>query len=195
MQPDTHYAKSGDLRIAYQVVGDGPFDLVLVPGFVSHVEAAWEQPHVARLLERLASFSRLILFDRRGLGLSDRPGGVPTLEQSIDDLRAVLDEVGSEEAALFGNSEGGPLSMLFAASFPERTRALVASGTFARLVNCDGYDEGVPGELLDGLLQLIEEDWGGPMGLHLFAPSMADDERFADGWARFLRQAASPGSA
>src|SRR5919202_2535939 len=108
--PKTRYARSGDLRIAYQVVGDGPFDLVTIPGFVSHVEACWDDPYTARFLERLASFSRLILFDRRGLGLSDRPGPAPTLEESIDDLGAVMDAVGSEEAALLGNSEGGPLS-------------------------------------------------------------------------------------
>jgi len=193
--PQTRFAKAGDLRIAYQVVGDGPFDLVLVPGFISHVELMWEEPHLARWLERLASFSRLILFDRRGLGLSDRPGGAPTLEESADDLRAVLDAVGSESAALIGNSEGGPLSMLFAASFPERTRALVVIGSFARWIEAPGYEGGVPAEAADEFIELVESDWGGPFALPLFAPSHADDERFRDWWSRFLRQGASPGAA
>ncbi|MEA2387771.1 MAG: hypothetical protein QOG41_544 [Thermoleophilaceae bacterium] len=192
--PRTRYAKSGDVRIAYQLVGDGPFDLVLIPGFVSHVELVWEEPHFARFLERLASFSRLILLDRRGLGLSDRPGEPPTLEESTDDLRAVLDAVGSKSAALLGNSEGGPLSMLFAASFPERTRALVVVGTFARLLDGPDYD-GVPEEVADDLLAVIDEDWGGPVALPMFGPSHADDERFSAWWARFLRQGASPGAA
>jgi class 3 adenylate cyclase len=195
MAPQTRYAKSGDVRIAYQVVGDGPIDLVFVPGFVSHVELVWEEPHFARFLERLASFSRLILFDRRGLGLSDRPGGPPTLEESTDDLRAVLDAVGSERPAIMGNSEGGVLAMLFAATFPERTRALVLHGAYARLVDEDGYDEGIPEEVLDEFLELVEEDWGGPVALVFFGPTRVHDPRFADWWARYLRQGASPGDA
>src|SRR6478672_2532174 len=134
MPPETHYAKSGDINIAYQVVGDGPFDLVYVPGWVSNVELQWEKPKPARFLERLASFSRLILFDKRGTGMSDRVSNdrLPTLEQRMDDVRAVLDAVGSENAALLGHSEGGSMSVLFAATYPERSRALVLVGAFAK---------------------------------------------------------------
>src|SRR3954466_11979207 len=132
MQPETQYAKSGDVHIAYQVVGDGPIDLVYVPGWISHVEYLWELPATARALQRLASFSRLILFDKRGTGLSDRvpEAALPTLEQRMDDVRAVMDAVGSERAALFGASEGGPMCMLFAATYPERTAALILYGSF-----------------------------------------------------------------
>jgi pimeloyl-ACP methyl ester carboxylesterase len=122
----TSYARSGDAHIAYQVYGDGPLDLILVWGTMSHVELLWEDPLCAHFLEQLASFSRLILFDKRGCGLSDRVVGQPTLEQRMDDVRAVMDAVGSERAALIGESEGGPMSMLFAASFPQRTVAPAA---------------------------------------------------------------------
>ena len=124
MTPETRYARSGDVNIAYQVVGDAPRDLVLVPGWVSNVEVFWEEPACARFLERLASFSRLILFDKRGTGLSDRVADLPNLETRMDDVRAVMDAVGSERAALFGYSEGGPMCALFAATYPARTTAL-----------------------------------------------------------------------
>ena len=117
--PETRYAKSGELNIAYQLVGEGSVDLVLVPGFVSHLELDWEEPRHARFLERLASFSRLIRFDKRGTGLSDRPGGLPDLDARMDDVRAVMDAAGSERAVLFGYSEGGPMCCLFAATYPE----------------------------------------------------------------------------
>jgi pimeloyl-ACP methyl ester carboxylesterase len=122
--PETRYAKSGDVHIAYQVIGDGPLDLVVVPGWVSHLEYQWEDPWGARFFERLASFSRLIRFDKRGTGLSDRVSEMPTLEQRMDDVRAVMDAIGSERAALFSFSEGGPMSILFAAAYPQRTTAL-----------------------------------------------------------------------
>src|SRR6266508_5247462 len=128
VQPETHYAKSGDVSIAYQVVGEGPFDLVLVPGFFSHGELRWTVPSFAASLERTSSFSRLILFDKRGTGMSDRVSGVPTLEARMDDLRAVMDAVGCGRAALFGVSEGAPMSLLFAATYPERTAAVVLRG-------------------------------------------------------------------
>jgi pimeloyl-ACP methyl ester carboxylesterase len=130
--PETRYAKSGDVHIAYQVVGDGPFDLIFVPGFVSNVEMAWESPGQAHFLSRLAAFSRVILFDKRGTGLSDRDVGVAHLEERMDDVRTVMDAVNSEQAALFGISEGGAMSMLFAATYPERTRALALYGSYAR---------------------------------------------------------------
>jgi pimeloyl-ACP methyl ester carboxylesterase len=129
---EVRYARSGEVNIAYQVVGNGPVDLVFVPGFVSHLELDWDEPRSARFLERLASFSRLIRFDKRGTGLSDRPGGLPDLETRMDDVRAVMDAVSVERAALFGYSEGGPMSVLFAATYPERTTALVLYGTYAK---------------------------------------------------------------
>jgi len=131
--PETMYARSGDVNIAYQVIGDAPLDLVFVMGWVSHLEYFWREPNFARFLMRLASFSRLILFDKRGTGLSDRVPihELPTLEQRMDDVRAVMDAVGTERAALFAYWEGGPMAVLFAATYPERTRALVLAGTFA----------------------------------------------------------------
>ena len=132
MPPETRYAKSADVHIAYQVVGDGPRDLVLVAGWVSNIEVLWEEPRLARFLERLASFSRLLLFDKRGTGLSDRVGDLPNLETRMDDVRAVMNAVGSERAALMGYSEGGPMCALFAATYPERTSALIMVGAYAR---------------------------------------------------------------
>ena len=143
--PETRYARTADgLHIAYQVVGDGPFDLVAVLGYVSHVELSWEDPAIAEWLRGLSSFSRLILFDRRGLGLSDPIQGAPTLEDRMQDLRAVMDAAGSERAALFGLSEGGPMSVLFAATYPERVSALVLYGTFARMTATPGLPVGLP---------------------------------------------------
>src|SRR5207245_5020118 len=130
MPPQTHYTQSGEVNIAYQVVGDGPLDLVFVPGFISHLDLQWADPRIARFLEKLASFSRLIMFDKRGTGLSDPVAGPASLEDRMDDVRAVMDAAGSERAALFGLSEGGPMSVMFAATYPERTRALVLCGTF-----------------------------------------------------------------
>src|ERR671927_1951257 len=139
--PGTRYAKSGDVNIAYQVVGEGPVDLVYVPGWVSHVELAWELPDLAAGFARMASFARLILFDKRGTGMSDPvpPRELPTLEQRMDDVRAVMDAVGSERAAVFGASEGGNMSMLFAASHPERTVALATFGCTARRIRSPDY--------------------------------------------------------
>ena len=125
MIPETKYAKSGDVNIAYQVLGSGSLDLIYVMGWVSNVEYFWQEPSMNRFLRRLSSFSRLILFDKRGTGLSDKVANLPTLEQRMDDVRAVMDAVGSEKAALFGVSEGGPMSVLFAATYPERTKALL----------------------------------------------------------------------
>ncbi len=129
--PVTHYVKSDDVHIAYQVVGDGPLDLLFVPGFVSHIEANWESPVRSSFFRRLASFSRLILFDKRGTGMSDRGSQIFTLEQRMHDVRTILDEVGSERAALFGVSEGGPMSLLYAATYPQRTSALILYGSNA----------------------------------------------------------------
>jgi pimeloyl-ACP methyl ester carboxylesterase len=191
--PTTKYARSGDIHIAYQVVGEGSHDLVLVPGWVSHVEYAWEEPSFSHLLRRLASFSRLILLDRRGTGLSDRVMELPTLEQRMDDVRAVMDAAGSERAALFGISEGGPLCLMFAATYPLRTSALILYGTFARILRAPDYPTGLPVEALEKFLERVEEAWGtGSISTDLFAPSLAHDERFRRSWARFERYAVSP---
>ena len=193
--PKTQYAKSGDLHIAYQVMGTGPLDLVFVPGFVSHLEYQWEHPESARFLERLSSFSRLIRFDKRGTGLSDRVGGIPTLEQRMDDVRAVMDAVGSERAALFGISEGGPMSLLFAATYPERTSALVLYGSYARRAWAPDHPFGRTDEEMGRIIETMEREWGGPVGVEIWVPSMAGDERFRHWWANYLRLAGSPGTA
>ena len=187
MVPKTQYAKSGDVRIAYQVVGEGPFDLVFVPGFISNLDVAWEEPYRARVWTRLAAFARLIMFDKRGTGLSDRAVGVPTLEERMDDVRAVMDAVGSQQAALFGISEGGAMSVLFAATYPERTRALVLYGAYGHFSSWV-----VPPDMIDAALDRMEKNWGTGESLRLFAPSMASDETFKLSWARFERLGASP---
>jgi pimeloyl-ACP methyl ester carboxylesterase len=192
--PETRYAKSGDVNIAYQVVGDGPIDVVFVMGWVSHIELFWAEPSFARFLRRLASVGRLILFDKRGTGLSDRVphDRLPTLEQRMDDVRAVLDAVGSERAALLGVSEGGPMCALFAATYPERTRALVMIGGYARLESAPDYPWGERPQ--DHDWERLERDWGGDLGLVERAPSMAHDDRFRRWWASYLRLGASPGA-
>ncbi len=193
--PETRYAKSGDVHIAYQVVGEGPLDLVWVPGFVSHLEYDWEWPPAARFFQRLASFSRLIRFDKRGTGLSDRLSEIPTLEQRMDDVRVVMDAVGSERAALFGVSEGGPMSILFAATYPERTVALLIYGSYARRSWAPDHPFGLNDEQWDRIFTAIERDWGGPMGIEIWSPSAARDERYKQWRATYLRLAASPGAA
>jgi len=194
MMPVTQYAKSGDLSIAYQVIGDGPLDLVLVPGWVSNIELFWEEPSCAHFLRRLSSFARLILFDKRGTGMSDRLSvtELPMLEERMDDVRAVMDAVGSERAALYGYSEGGPMCALFAATYPERTLAVIADGSFARRIRTADYPWGITKDQYDRFLEEIAVGWGGPVGLAARAPSMVDDQRFSDWWARFLRMSASP---
>ena len=193
--PKTQYTKSGDVHIAYQVTGAGPLDLVFVPGFVSHLEYQWEYPESAHFFERLASFSRLICFDKRGTGLSDRVGGIPSLEQRMDDVRAVMDAVGSDRAALFGVSEGGPMSLLFAATYPARTAALAIYGSYARRAWAADHTFGRTVEDMDRVLETIEREWGGPVGMEIWAPSMTGDERLRHWWANYLRLAASPGAA
>jgi len=193
--PLTRYAQSGDVSIAYQVVGDGPIDLVFVMGWVSHLDYFWAEPSFARFLRRLASFSRLILFDKRGTGLSDRVGAVPTLEQRMDDVRAVLDAVGSRQAALLGVSEGGPLCALYATTYPERTRALVMIGTYAKRRWAPDYPWAPTEEQGERFLEEIQRTWGGPVGLEARAPSVAHDPAFRDWWSTYLRMGASPGAA
>jgi pimeloyl-ACP methyl ester carboxylesterase/class 3 adenylate cyclase len=192
MPPQTHYARSGDVNIAYQVVGDGPLDLVFVPGFVSHLDLQWADPRIARFLEKLASFSRLIMFDKRGTGLSDPVAAPAPLEDRMDDVRTVMDAAGSERAALFGLSEGGPMSILFAATYPERTRALVLCGTFAT-GSLDPDENPAGRRWADGVQRMREEldDWGTGRTLAVMAPS-GDSERERIGRGIFERSAASP---
>jgi pimeloyl-ACP methyl ester carboxylesterase len=192
--PKTRYAKSGEVHIAYQVVGDGPIDLLWVPGFVSHLEYDWEHPRTARFFRRLASFSRLIRFDKRGTGLSDRVA-IPTLEERMDDVRAVLDATGSHRAALVGISEGGPMSFLYAATYPERTSALVLYGSYARRAWAPDHPFGVTSEKMQGILETFERDWGTSVAMDIWCPSMLGDEAFKQWRATYLRLAASPGAA
>jgi len=194
--PDIRYVRAEDgTSIAYAVAGDGPFDLLCIPGFVSHLELFWEAPGAEHYFGRLASFARLIMFDKRGQGLSDRPPGPPTLEQSAGDARAVLDAVGSEKAAVYGISEGGPMSILLAATSPERVRALALYGTWARLVQGPDYPEGVPPEQFDRFIDANTDNWGGPVALNLWAPSLIGNKPGERWWARLLRQGISPSGA
>ena len=139
MKPETHYAKSDGLNIAYQVIGSGEIDVVFVMGWVSHIGLFWTEPHFAEFLNRIASFSRLIVFDKRGTGMSDRPVSLPTLEERMDDVRAVMDAAGSRQASLFGISEGGPMCLLFAATYPERVTSVVVDGAYARATWAPDY--------------------------------------------------------
>jgi pimeloyl-ACP methyl ester carboxylesterase len=193
--PPTRYAQSGETSIAYQVVGDGPIDLVLVLGFATHVELQWELPAFARFFERLGSFSRLILFDKRGTGLSDPVAEVPTLEQRVDDVRAVMDAAGSERAALFGISEGGPMSVLFAASHPARVSHLVLHGAMGRTTEAPDYPWAAPADALrEATDEFIAPYWGRDARgtLELFAPSLVEDPVTVDLTGRMERSAASP---
>lgn len=194
---ETRYVQSGDANIAYQVVGDGPIDLVFVMGWVSHLDYFWEEPSFAYFLDRLASFARLILFDKRGTGLSDRVplNQLPTLEQRMEDVHAVMDAVGSERAVLCGISEGGPMCSLFAATYPERTSALVMIGSYARRLQDDDYPWGPTAEEREQFFREIIEHWGGPIGIEARAPSLMHDERFRQWWSTYLRNGASPGAA
>jgi class 3 adenylate cyclase/alpha-beta hydrolase superfamily lysophospholipase len=195
--PDTRYAKSGDANIAYQVVGQGAMDLVFVFGWISNVELAWEETNLRRFLERLASFSRLILFDKRGTGLSDRvpDDQLPTLEQRMDDVRAVMDAAGSDRAALFGISEGGPMCILFAATYPERTTALVTCGTYAKRVWSPDYPWAPTPEERQRFFDAIEHEWGQELGLDSLAPSVQDDPAIRRWLEAYVRRSASPGAA
>jgi pimeloyl-ACP methyl ester carboxylesterase/DNA-binding winged helix-turn-helix (wHTH) protein len=195
--PETRYVRSGEVNIAYQVVGEVPLDLVFVMGWVSHLEYFWTEPSFARFLTRLASFARLILFDKRGTGLSDRVPitELPTLEQRMEDVHAVLDAVGSKRAALCGVSEGGPMCSLFAATYPERTAALIMIGTYAKRIRDAEYPWAPKVEERKHFFDEIQQDWGGPVGLAERAPSMADDPAFREWWATYLRMGASPGAA
>ena len=173
MQPVTQYAKSGDVHIAYQAFGDGPINLVMVPGFVSNVENYWDQPDFARFLNRLGSYARVVNFDKRGTGMSDRVAELPGLDQRMDDLRAVMDAAGMEQASLLGISEGAPLAVLFAATYPDRCRALTLYGSFSRFSYWFPTEEA-----LAAFFGYVEQAWGTGGSVQRFAPSRATDAAF-----------------
>jgi pimeloyl-ACP methyl ester carboxylesterase/DNA-binding winged helix-turn-helix (wHTH) protein/class 3 adenylate cyclase len=189
------YARSGDVNIAYQVLGSGPIDLVFVMGWVSHLEYFWNEPSFARFLRRLAGFSRLILFDKRGTGLSDRIADLPSLEERMEDVRAVMNAAGSRRAVLLGVSEGGPMCSLFAATYPDQTEALIMIGTYARRLRAADYPWAPTHEEREAFCRDILEHWGGPVGIETRAPSVAADPEFREWWAAYLRMGASPAAA
>jgi len=191
--PQTRYAHNRDASIAFQVHGDGPRDLVLVPGFVSNVEWMWEMPVVPRIYDWIATYARLITFDKRGTGCSDPVHELPSIEQRVDDLGAVLDAAGSERAVLFGISEGGPAGMLFAATHPERVEKLVLYGTCARFVEAADWPGGTPDGQIERLARYMARTWGEPDSLAMWAPSATQDPVLASAWSGFLRHGASPG--
>ncbi len=188
--PTTRYAKSDGVHVAYQEFGDGPASIVFVPGFVSHIDNYWTHPNVVRWLERLGSFARVVMFDKRGTGLSDRVSELPGMDERMDDVRAVMDEVGLERAAVFGISEGGSLAALFAAHHPERCEALIAYGAFAQFTSWFPTREA-----LEGLFSYIDSGWGTGESLPLFAPTSEGDVAFQEWWGRFERLGADPGAA
>jgi class 3 adenylate cyclase/pimeloyl-ACP methyl ester carboxylesterase len=195
-EPETHYTRGKDGHVAYQVVGDGPFDVVFIPAWNTNVDAMWEEPTLARFLHRLGTFSRLLCFDKRGTGVSDPVplAAVPTLEQWNDDVRAVMDAVGSQRAALLGLAEGGPMAILFAATYPERTSALVLVNTFARQLRDADYAYGYPADRVPTFLARGEEWWGTGKNVDRVAPTVAHDERFRRWYARYERLAMGPGA-
>jgi class 3 adenylate cyclase len=194
--PDVRYTQAPDgTNIAYTTFGEGPVELLCIPGFVSHLELMFEAPGAERYLGRMASFARVVMYDKRGQGLSDRPSSPPTLEQSMEDARAVLDSAGVERASVYGISEGGPMSTLLAASYPDRVSALVLYGTWPRMMRAADYPAGIPREAFDRFVDAAVQDWGGPVALGLWAPSLAADEEGRRWWAKLLRSGSSPAGA
>jgi len=192
-RPEIQYAKSGDVNIAYQVYGEGDLDIVLVFGYISHLDLFWDGPPFVEYVKRLGSFARVIMFDKRGVGLSDPVARAATLEERMDDVRAVMDAAGSERAALLGTSEGGPMSILFASTYPERTQALVLYGAMARSTYAPDYPWAAPIEdLKQSSEDLIGPYWGKGASIEVFSPSQADDPGAREFYARLERQGASP---
>lgn len=196
MQPETQYAESGDVSIAYQVLGDGPFDLVFVPEWFNNIEVWWEEPRIERFLRRLASFSRLVVFDKRGTGVSDPIplDRAPVLETWTDDIGAVMDAVSSERAALWGHAGGGQICLLFAATFPQRVESLVLSNSWAKFLRSDDYPIGRWSSAEEPMQQRFPVAGSERLAQRLtrFAPSLADDEQFHRWFGRYERLAASP---
>ena len=196
MKPQTQYTKSGRINIAYQVIGDGPLDLVYIPGWISHIDMMWENPELSQFLKELTKIARVILFDKRGTGLSDRFIELSTLEDRMDDIRAVMDAVDSARAVLFGHSEGGSVSALFAATYPERTLALITFGVFARRRQNVDYPWAPSDHERQQVYDMIEQHWGsGEMDFSSLAPSKADDKVFMEWLSRYFRSGASPSAA
>lgn len=195
MEIDVRYAGSGELRIAYSVFGEGSVDFVFVPGWVSHIEHWWEVPASARFFRRIASFARLIMFDKRGTGLSDPSVGVPTVEERSDDVRAVMDAAGSSSAFLCGLSEGGPMSVLFAATYPERVRGLILIDSAVRMLQASDWPDGWAPDVYEHIIEEVHENWGQGALLDVFMPGFAGDERARQMWARYQRLGGSPGMA
>ena len=195
--PQTKYAQSGQVNIAYQVFGEGPIDLVVTPGFVSNIDLMWDDPLAARYWRGLASVARVVTFDKRGTGLSDRVADIPPLEQRVDDLRAVMDAAGVERAALMGVSEGGPMSVLFAVTYPERTRALILYGADVRTLWAPDFPWGEQEAAYDASVEKILRTWGSDANesIAIFAPSMVNDREFIERFTRFFRASASPAAA
>lgn len=196
--PRTQYAKSGEVNIAYQVVGNGPRDLVYVPGWISNVELMWDDPVLASIWRRLSTFARVILFDKRGTGMSDSvpESELPGLEERMDDVRAVMDATGSERATLLGHSEGGNMSCLFAATFPERTEGLILVGSYAKRIWTEDYPWAPTQDEREREILLTEETWGDPQSIpEYMLGSRADDESFKEWLARYFRLGASPRAA
>jgi pimeloyl-ACP methyl ester carboxylesterase len=193
--PTTHYVKSDDVHIAYQVFGEGPFDLLFVPGFVSNVEATWRSPDLSAFFRRLASFCRVILFDKRGTGMSDRGSQIFTLEQRIHDVQAILDKVDCKQASLFGVSEGGPMALLYAATYPQRTSAMVLYGAYAKRSWAPDYPFGWNDEQWERVLNDIEQHWGTPEALNISMRVPGADQEYAERAASYFRASASPGAA
>ena len=193
--PTTRYAKSGDVHIAYQTLGEGEADLVYLPGIFTHLEHQWEEPSFARFLRRLAGFSRLILLDPRGIGLSDRAPDLPLIEEQMDDVLAVLDAVGSSRVVMFGVSQGGPMAILFAATHPERTSGLILYSTYPTVVRDAEYPWGRTTAWKEEWARQVDENWGTGSFLSQVAPTRAADERFRAWWGRLERLAAGPGNA
>jgi class 3 adenylate cyclase len=194
--PTIRYTQTADgVNIAYCVAGDGPIDVLCIPGFVSNLEVLWEAPGADRYFGRLASFARVLMYDKRGQGLSDRPAQPPTLEQSMEDARAVLDAAGRERVAVYAISEGGPTAALLAATHPDRVSRLVLYGTWARMTQAPDYQDGMPPESLERFLTVVREHWGGPVALKMWAPGVADDPAVQRWWAKLLRTGASPAGA
>ena len=194
MTPETHFAENDGVSIAYQVFGDGPQDLIYIPGWLSNLDIFWEEPRVARFLLSLARFSRVIVIDRRGTGLSDRVAP-PTLEVQMGDVTAVMDAAGSNRAAFFGNSEGGSMCALFAATHPDQTTALIMVGSYAKWIKSDDYPYGAEPDQAEQWFHQVENEWGGPIAIDFTTPSLSNDEKHRQWTAKFYRSSASKADA
>ena len=192
--PETKYTKSGDVSIAYQVVGDGPIDLVMAPGWIFHLELVWEQPEFEQMMRRFTPQFRVILFDKRGTGLSDRSVGASTLEDRMDDIRAVMDAAGSQQAVVMGWSEGATFAGMIAATYPERTRALVMYAGAAMFRNAPDFPAATP-QMEEAFITYVKKYWGSGLAANLVVPSRANEEEFIRWWGRYERMSASPSEA